>query len=176
VTATKAGDAHYGPATDQDDVEVLAATDLEVSKDDGTPYSLPGGTVLYEIMAANAGPLAVQGARLVDTLPAGLADGIWVCAPVQLAACPQASGVGDLDQTLDLPVNGVLRYLLSAVVTAAAGSTMTNTVTLQLPGGITELEPADNTASDVDLVLAEGVFRNGFEAAPNRISIRVREQ
>jgi uncharacterized repeat protein (TIGR01451 family) len=174
VVATKAGDAQFNPASAQATVVVQAATDLEVSKDDGSQYALPNGTVLYEILVANAGPVAVEGARLRDVLPAGLADALWTCTPLQLASCPQATGEGGIDQTLTLPVNGVLRYLLSARVTAPLASTLVNTATIDTPSGVIELEPADNSASDSNLVVAEGLFGNGFEAAPNRISVPVR--
>ncbi|WP_176763939.1 Ig-like domain-containing protein [Aquimonas voraii] len=174
VLATKAGDAQFNPATAQATVVVQAATDLEVSKDDGTQYALPEGTVLYEILVANAGPLDVEGARLRDLLPAGLADALWTCTPLQLATCPQAAGEGGIDQTLTLPVNGVLRYRLSARVTAPLGSTLTNTATIDAPTGVIELQPSDNSASDSNLVVPEGLFGNGFEAAPNRISVPVR--
>ncbi|MBE5314054.1 MAG: fibronectin type III domain-containing protein [Xanthomonadales bacterium] len=174
VVATKAGDAQFNPATAQATVVVQAATDLEISKDDGTQYALPQGTVLYEILVANAGPLAVEGARLRDVLPAGLADALWTCTPLQLAACPQAAGEGGIDQTLTLPVNGVLRYRLSARVTAPLGSTLTNTATIDAPTGVIELQSSDNSASDSNLVVPEGLFGNGFEAAPNRISVPVR--
>lgn len=171
VTATKAADAQYNAATAQVDVVVQAAADLEVSKNDGRLWAIPGSTVLYEILVANAGPLAVQGARLRDLLPAGLADGLWTCAPVQSASCPQAAGTGNIDQMLDLPVNGILRYELSARVTAPLGSMLTNTVTVETPAAVVELEPSDNSASDTTSVVPEGVFRDGFEAAQRAISV-----
>ncbi len=166
VTATKAGDGQYHPVTAQAPAEVLAAADLQVSKDDGSSYALQGGTVVYEILVTNAGPLPVQGARLRDLLPPGLGDGLWTCTPVQLASCPQAAGAGDIDQTLDLPVNAVLRYQLSAVVAAAAGSTVTNTATIEMPATIIELEPDDNTASDSNSVIVDGVFQDRFQFHP----------
>lgn len=175
VTATKAGDAQYNPTTAQGTVVVQAASDLQVTKDDGAAYALPDSTVLYEILVANAGPLAVEGARLRDVLPAGLSDALWTCTPLQLASCPQMAGEGDIDQALSLPVNGVLRYLLSARVTAPLGSTLINTVTIEPPDGVIELEPADNSASDSNAVGTERVFDNGFEAAPNQIKVPILE-
>jgi len=171
VTATKAADLHYHQTTAQSEIEVLAATDLEISKDDGVYYALPGGVAVYEILVANAGPLPVEGARLLDELPTGLVDSVWSCAPVLLASCPQAVGEGGIDQTLNLPVGGVLRYLFSARINAALGSKVTNTATIEQPVGVVELQPADNSATDSDQIGPEGVFGNGFEVAPNRISV-----
>lgn len=174
VTATKAADLHYHQTTAQSEIEVLAATDLEISKDDGAYYALPGGVAVYEILVANAGPLPVEGVQLLDELPGGLADALWTCASVQLASCPQAAGEGGIDQTLNLPVDGVLRYLLSARVDAALGSKVTNTATIATPADVIELQPADNSATDSDHVGPEGVFGNGFEAPPNLISVPLR--
>lgn len=171
VTATKSADAEYNAATAQIDVVIQAATDLEVSKNDGTPWAIPDSTILYEILVANAGPLVVQGARLRDLLPEGLVDGLWTCESVQSATCPQAAGTGDIDQVLELPVNGILRYELSARVTAPLGSMLTNTATVEVPATVVELEPADNSASDTDSVVSQGLFFDGFEPAPQAISV-----
>ena len=149
------------------------STDLEVSMDDGIQYVLPNGTVVYEILVANAGPMAVQGARLRDALPAGLTDALWSCTPLQLAICPLAAGTGGIDQVLDLPVNGVLRYLFSARVTAGVGSTVTNSASIEVPMGFVELQPSDNTASDGNLVVPEVVFGDGFEAGAPGISVPI---
>jgi uncharacterized repeat protein (TIGR01451 family) len=171
VTATKAADANYNAATATVPVIVLAGTDLQVSIDNRRNSLSPDGLVEYEILIANAGPLDVQGARLVNAVPAGLSDVLWSCTAVQLAACPDAAGVGGINQSANLPVNGVLRYVLSARVNATLGATVTSVATISVPPGVSELRPVDNTAVDADPVLPDLLLRDGFEPAPQSISV-----
>jgi uncharacterized repeat protein (TIGR01451 family) len=171
VTATKAADAHYNAATAIVEVAVLPAADLQISKTDGTPIANPGSFVEYEILVANAGPLVVSGARVQDPVPTGLSDAVWTCASVQIGSCPATSGSGGIDEHVDLPVNAVLRYVFSAAVSASAGETVINTATVTAPDGIVELDASNNSASDANAVVEDGVFKDGFEATGSGVSV-----
>lgn len=173
VTASKAADANFNAATAAVDVTVLPAADLEISLDDGTAFALPGGFVEYEILVANAGPLAVTAARVQDPVPTGLDAVLWTCTPVQGASCPNASGSGSIDELVDLPVNAVLRYTYSATVTAALGETITNTATIDVPDGTIETDTSDNSASDVNVVASDGLLADGFEDPGAGVSVAV---
>lgn len=175
VTATKDADANHESASATVVIEVQpAGTDLGVSKNNGRNSVLPDSVVEYEILVANAGPMAVQGARVHDPVPAGLADVLWTCTPVQGASCPLAAGTGTIDQRVDLPVAAVLRYVFSARVVASAGATLTNTASVEPPEDMVELDPADNTASDTDAVVSGSIHRDGFESPPPTISVPLR--
>ena len=76
-------------------------------------------------------------------------------------------------QLVDLPVNGVLRYVYSASVTAPLNSTITNSATVTVPAGTVEIDLLDNTSSDINTVVPDGLFGNGFEALPRRISVPI---
>lgn len=175
VTATRGADANHEPATATVAVTVQpAGTDLEISKTNGHSSVLPDSVVEYEILVANAGPLAAQGARVRDPVPTGLTDVLWSCTPVQGATCPATAGTGAIDQLVNLPVAGVLRYVFSARVTAAIGTSITNTASVETPTDLVDLEPADNTASDTDVVVPDPIHRDGFEATPPSISVPLR--
>ena len=163
VTATKAADVNYNEATATVDVSILPTTDLQISKTDGSLFSTPGNVVKYEILVSNSGPFAVLGARVQDPVPVGLMDPQWTCNPVQVAACPATSGSGGIDEQVDLPVNGILRYAFRATVSAGLGETITNVATITAPESTIEINSADNSASDVNTVTIEGLFANGFE-------------
>jgi hypothetical protein len=94
---------------------------------------------------------------------------------VQDATCPAPSGTGGIDQLVDLPVGGVLRYAFTARVTAALGATVTNTVTISPPAGVLETDGADNTASDMNMVVPDGLFSNGFETPSRSISVPLQQ-
>ena len=175
ITATKAGDNNYNATTATVDVQVLTAADLEISNSDGTPYAIAGSFVEYEIRVANAGPLGVQGARLQDPVPDGLSSVLWTCMPVQGASCPATSGSGGIDELVDLPVNAVLRYVFSATVTAVPGQIITHTASVAVPAGTLETDGSDNSASDVDTVVTEGLFADGFETATFVLGVPLEE-
>ena len=111
---------------------------------------------------ANLGAIEVSGATLTDTLPATLDAGTasWTCSGSGGAVCPNASGSGNISETIDLPIGGMLSYELTAIVLATEGMTVTNTASIALPAGLTDINPADNSDSDSDPVAQ---FADGFE-------------
>jgi uncharacterized repeat protein (TIGR01451 family) len=152
------------------------ATDLQIAKDSGVDAALDGQVLVYAITVANAGPASVSGAQLVDILPASLIEAEWACLPAESsAACPSApfdAGTGDLYAEIDLPVDGFLRYDLSARVQTDGGTSLvSNTATVTPPAGIDELDPSNNSATDSTSVVPEGIFASGFEAGPDLLAV-----
>jgi len=128
----------------------------------------PGQTVVYEVLASNAGPYGTAGALLNVPVPAGLTQVLWSCSNLQLASCPQASGSGAIaGLALDLPNGAALRFFVTGTIAGAIGSTLRHTATIATTGAMLEVAPGDNTAIDADPVAAPSdfVFRNGFEAS-----------
>ena len=114
--------------------EVGATTaDLSITKTDGVTSTNPGATLTYTITVSNAGPDAVTGATVVDTLPAGL-TGTNLNTTVNLA--PGASQV----------------YTLTATVAASASLSVSNTATVAAPG-VTDAAPGNNSATDTDSIV-----------------------
>jgi uncharacterized repeat protein (TIGR01451 family) len=67
--------------------------DLSITKSDGSGTYTPGGTASYVLVVGNAGPDAVTGAVVTDTLPAGATlSAPWTCAASGGSACAAASG------------------------------------------------------------------------------------
>lgn len=138
------------------DTDTIAVSDLSITKTDGQTNVGPGQALTYQIIASNAGPGPVTGAKLVDTPPATLTGVSWNCnTPTGGAACPTpTSGTGSINLTnLSLPANSSLRYTVTGAVsgTAVSGSTITQTATLN-HATATDPTPTNNTASDVDTV------------------------
>lgn len=155
-------------------ISVRNATDLRVSNSNGQASVWPGQTVVYEVLAANAGPYGTTGALLDVPVPAGLANVLWSCNSLQIAACPQASGSGAIaGLALDLPNGAVLRFFVTGTISAAVGSSVQHTATIAATGAMLEVAPADNTASDSDPVVAasELIFRSGFEASTGSVAV-----
>lgn len=83
---------------------------LSISKSDGSPTYTPGGTATYVITVSNAGPDAVAGALVNDTLPAGVTlSAAWSCVATNGACSPASggtSGDGSVSLSVDLDANG----------------------------------------------------------------------
>ncbi len=156
-------------------ISVRNATDLRMSNTNGQASVSPGQAVVYEVLAANAGPYGTTGALLDIPVPAGLTNVLWTCNSLQIATCPQASGNGAINGLpLDLPNGAVLRFFVTGTVSAANGSTLQHTATIAPSGAMLEVAAVDNTATDTDLVAVatDVMFRNGFETSGGTVAVK----
>lgn len=146
-------------------VQVAAGADLQVAIDNGREGLLAGSSTVYSIVVANAGPNAVTGAMLADLMPDTLRDAAWSCVPeASNTACPSPdTGSGDLHASVDLPVDGYLRFDLIATVDGTVGAFVTNTASVAAPAGTTALDTANDSATDSDPIVPLGLFADGFE-------------
>jgi uncharacterized repeat protein (TIGR01451 family) len=134
-------------ATDTDTVGLAA--DLAITKTDGVASVVPGTGVTYTIIATNNGPSAVTGAMVADTLPAALTGVTWTCVASGGSSCP-ASGLGNINAAVNLLNGGTASFTLTGTVSPSATGTLVNTATVMAPGGVTDPNPANNSATDTD--------------------------
>jgi len=135
------------------DTDTLAATaDLSITKTDGVTTATPGGSVTYTITASNAGPSNATGATVADTFPAALTC-TWTCVGAGGGTCA-ASGSGNINSTVNLPVGGSVIYTASCTISASATGTLSNTATVAAPAGVTDPTPGNNSATDTDTLSA----------------------
>jgi uncharacterized repeat protein (TIGR01451 family) len=135
-------------ATDTDTISPQA--DLFVTKTDGVNTVAAGGSVTYTITASNAGPSNASGATVSDTFPAVL-TATWTCVGAGGGTCT-ASGSGNISDTVNLPAGGSVTYTASATLSAAATGTLSNTATGSPPGGVSDPNLANNSATDTDTI------------------------
>jgi uncharacterized repeat protein (TIGR01451 family) len=129
--------------------------DLAITKTDGTSAVRPGDTLTYTITASNSGPQAVNGATVADTLPAKLTNVSWTCAGASSGTCT-ASGSGNINDTVNLPVGASVTYTVSAKVDLGARGSLANTATVASAGGITDPILSNNLTTDIDTIIADG--------------------
>ncbi len=111
-----------------------------------------GNPVTYTITASNAtGPSGVTGATVTDNFPAQLSAITWTCAGSGGATCV-ASGTGNLSESVDLPVGGSVIFTVTATANGT-GQTIVNTATVAVPGGMTDPNAGNNSATDNDTVI-----------------------
>jgi uncharacterized repeat protein (TIGR01451 family) len=135
------------------DIDTLAASaDLSITNTDGVSAATPGGSVTYTITASNAGPSNATGATVADTFPAALTC-TWTCVGAGGGTCT-ASGSGNINDTINLPAGGSVTYTASCTISAAATGTLTNTATVAAPAGVTDPTPGNNSATDIDTLVA----------------------
>jgi len=87
------------------DTVLNAISDLSITKADGVLSAVPGQSVTYTIVVANAGPSNVVGAPVTDTFDPAFFDvaaGSWTCAITGSGACGAASGTGNIATAVDL--------------------------------------------------------------------------
>jgi uncharacterized repeat protein (TIGR01451 family) len=139
-------------ATDTDTLG--ASADLSITKTDGVTSTTPGGTLVYTIVASNAGPSNATGATVADTFPAALTC-TWICAGTSGGTCT-ASGSGNINDTVNLPSAGSVTYTASCTVAASAAnaSVISNTASISAAAGVTDPTPGNNTATDTTTVSA----------------------
>lgn len=96
VNRAHAFDADDPLGVEASDSDVLrASTGLTVTKDDGSPGYVPGGSATYLVTLANAGPSDANAIAVQDELPAGVTlSGVPTCTASGSASCGTISGAG----------------------------------------------------------------------------------
>ncbi len=129
--------------------------DLFVLKDDGTDTVVPGETIQYTITVVNTGPSDARGVTVQDMFPATLLNVSYTSTTTGNVSGNTSSGTGDINDTVDIGANGNLTYTVQALVSPSAVGELKNTATVAVPSGITELDPTDNSATDIDTLTPE---------------------
>lgn len=159
-------------------ISVTPGADLQIDKTNHQSNLLNGEQTLYTIVVANAGPNSVTGANLVDLLPSTLINASWACVSAQSTApCPVPdTGTGNLNVLVDLGVNQYLRFDLLAEVNGTVGAFVINTATITPPAGTTALNPANDSATDQDPIVPDGLFADSFEGATTSLTVPMADE
>jgi uncharacterized repeat protein (TIGR01451 family) len=160
TVAPPAGVTDPNPANNNaSDIDTLTPqADLAITKTDGVTSAVPGSSTTYTIVVSNLGPSAVTGASVADSLPAGATGGSWAFAGMTGggAVTGPSSGSGALATTVDLPVNATITFTFTVQVSPSATGTLDNTATITAPAGVTDTNPANNSATDTDTLTPQG--------------------
>ena len=131
-----------------------AIADLAVAKSDGTTTAVPGQALTYTIVVSNAGPSDVDEATVTDVMPGALVGPTWTCVATAGSSCT-ASGSGNISDIVSLLVGGTATYTVTGTVAPGATGTLVNTATVTAPSGVTDPNPANNSATDTDTLTPE---------------------
>jgi uncharacterized repeat protein (TIGR01451 family) len=137
-------------ATDTDE---QPTADLKVTITDMVVYYTPGGTVIYTIEVTNLGPSDVTGVTFTDNIPAQITSWTWTCLPGLGATCTTGptTSAANFSDTVDLPIGKKITYTVVSTINPVAVGPMVNTATITSPALIPDPNPADNSATDIDM-------------------------
>jgi uncharacterized repeat protein (TIGR01451 family) len=145
------------------------SADLAITKTDGLAAAVPGQAVSYTIVVSNGGPSAVTGAVVTDAPPAALTGPTWTCAASAGSACPPA-GSGAIAASADLLVGGSATFVLTATIAPDATAVLVNTASVAVPAGVVDPAPANNTASDSDVLTPRADLAIDATDAPDPVA------
>src|SRR5438552_3043225 len=133
------------------DLGLLA--DLSITKTDGQATAGAGNPVTYTIAVTNAGPNLVTGAIVTDPFPAALTTMTWTCTASAGSSCGAPSGSGNINQIVNLISGSTVTFTATGTLSINASGTLSNTATVTPPGGITDPNLANNSATDTDTII-----------------------
>ena len=96
-------------------IVLQGGSDLGIVLYNGRDLHNTCGLVNYVVVVRNAGPIAITGARVQTQLASVISPAGWTCTAIGGARCA-ASGSGSIDQPVNLPVEGIVRFDLSSTL------------------------------------------------------------
>ncbi|WP_299029038.1 sortase, partial [uncultured Thermanaerothrix sp.] len=157
VTISHPADSTLDDNTASDTDTPNPKADLSVTKDDGVTVVSPGSTITYTITISNTGPSDALGAMISDPKPAQVDTWNWVCTEQTGGAsgCDDVIGsTNDFTDMVNLPAGSSITYTVTAhIATNAGAGSLTNTITITPPSGVSDPDPGNNTDDDTDTIV-----------------------
>ncbi|MCP4664581.1 MAG: DUF11 domain-containing protein, partial [bacterium] len=150
--------------TDSDVDVLLIEADLVLTKDNGVVTVIPGGPVTYTITVTNNGPGDVVGATVIDILSPLLEGASWSCVAAPAGSC--GSGSDNIADTITLPSGSTATYTLTASLVPTANGNLNNTAQVDPPVTVYDPQPANNNATDGDLIARQADLEVTKHAVP----------
>ncbi len=132
-----------------EDIGKCRETGLTITKTDNQTTVVAGDSVTYTITVSNAGPLEANGATVTDVFPPQLMNVTYTSMASGGATGNTTMGVGDINDTVNLPVGSSITYMATGTLSTTATGTVSNTATVTPPETLTddEAESATDTNS-----------------------------
>jgi uncharacterized repeat protein (TIGR01451 family) len=135
-------------ATDSDSITFKA--DLKITVTDGRTTAVAGSKNTYTIVVNNLGPSNVSGAVINDTFPSTFTGVTYTATQTGGASGFSAAGSGNIHHTVAMPSGSKITYKATGTISASATGSIANTATVRAPSGVTDPNPANNSATDTD--------------------------
>lgn len=154
------------------EIESLGNTvNLTITKDDSPDPVTAGANVTYTIVVSNNGPLGVAGAVVADMFPAAVSNVTFTSVATGGATGNTATGTGNINDTVSLPIGSTITYTATGAVAASASGSLSNTATVTAPAGASDSVPADNSSTEATAVNAFANLVVTKSDAPDPVSV-----
>jgi uncharacterized repeat protein (TIGR01451 family) len=148
--------------TDTNTVNLTRTGDLKITKTDYLTKVVPGQCVTYTIVVSNCGPDTATHALVEDLFPSNLTDVKWTSKAAKGATDNKARGTDNIEDYVTLPAGSSITYKVTGTVVGGPAShkvsdchrTLTNTATVTAPSDFTDTNLENNTATDIDTIMA----------------------
>lgn len=147
----------------------LTSADLNISISNAQGSSTPGEPVSYSIQISNRGPGSASNVAVISALPPSLTSPVWTCVPAPGSNCLTPNGIGNVNARIDLPAGGVAVITVEGRIAPNASGQITITAAAAAPPGVTDANPIDNQATDVDTLIPHAALT--LTATDNRSAI-----
>jgi len=148
-------DTNMGNESDTVMNVISVVTDLMIMKQDAGPVE-PGDPIVYTLVVTNLGPSDVVGATVTDVVPAALSNVTWTCVADMGASCTAGPVMGDVNDSVDLPVGASVTYTLTGDAPDMPAM-VENTASVEAPAGATDPD-GDNDSDTVISMVARPVI------------------
>ena len=145
-------DTNLANNTASDTDTLTPQADLAITKTDGVVSVVAGASTVYTIVVSNNGPSNVVGASVTDVMPAAIAGDTYTAVATGGATGFTAVGGGNINDTVNMPAGSTITYTVIANVNSGAGGNLVNTANVTAPGGVTDTNPGNNSATDSDVL------------------------
>ncbi|WP_144284021.1 DUF6923 family protein [Chryseobacterium echinoideorum] len=132
---------------------ITFTTDLQVTKTDNTLTYVPGSSTTYTVVVSNQGLYGVVDALVKDAVPAGIpAANVSYTAVATSGSTTTVSGTqtGAINDLVGLPAGGSVTYTITVNIPIDFTGDLFNIASVTAPANITDLDQANNIATDTD--------------------------
>lgn len=142
-------------ATDAD--PIIVQSDLAVTMSGPVNNLIAGSRATYTVVVTNSGPSSATGTMITNNLPTALESATWTCQASAGSSCGAATGVGGLNTSVNLAVNGQVTFILTATLSRTYGGPVVNQVLVTAPTGTDDPVLTNNEAfSQITVIRSEG--------------------
>ena len=109
------------------------------------------GTTIH-LWLPTSGQVHVTGAGVADTFPALLTGVSFTASQNGGASGFTQTGTGNINDTVTMPANSTITYVASGMISSSASGTISDTATVTAPNGVSDPNPANNSATDTSTI------------------------
>src|SRR5437764_6297052 len=129
-----------------------APADLKLTVNDSKTAVAAGAQDTYSIKVTNVGPSNVSEATVTDIFPTIFTRVTFTATQSGGASGFEASGTGNINDTVTMPAGSVITYKATGKVSSAATGTLSNSATVTAASDVPDPNTANNTATDSDTI------------------------